>query len=712
MADNDLPIALRRTRRSIMVAEPNSATSTPGKTVVKAPQKTGKKSVRFSDPGPATSSASSGLTPMIRRVSVTTPKRRRSSTPMRSSGNGAMASSPGLPQSGEVTFLPLRQILDGRVQRRIRRNGLSEEMNTIQQERKQRALQARAEIEHLRDELKARDRDIYELQNATIVMDTDRMWELEKQVEDLKMQLKKRAGSMDESRGFNWTLAARDPFSDDFMDMSPDEEDFGDATMAQFACSTPSRARSSFPTPPATSPTMPTTPCSRPVMQTPKSDVGVQAFVVDPNHQRLEEESASLQLEVCKLTSTLDSYKALGTRLAARISDATTITTDESTTSSTEALENQVEALIRTMSDRTTALTHLTSSISDLGFTGSDACEMITALASGFRAARLELEYLTPGEIALPLTSHGAEVLDLMLTRLRLMSKKMKEDEAAIDEYHEIELSLRKQLDARISVMDGLKEELSKADKLMSDKTARIKELEVGKERLKGAVDGYIRDVSELEKLVQKMEREGRDSNATHHAQLESQRRVLSKKVDNIAELETKLTDALARSAHLQRQMVAVQEDKSKTLAALNKQHGADLALRDARVSELRGEIDRVNAYLLAAHETIRSLRVENGGLEERLDEDKDKAKSVIDSMKEELQRVLQMSQEFLDTPKTPRRSSSVASTTEKDVEGASSATRRRGKYMSGGLARRSSTKRRRYDSGLGFLEEDEVDMF
>ena len=59
---------------------------------------------------------------------------------------------------------------------------------------------------------------------------------------------------------------------------------------------------------------------------------------------------------------------------------------------------------------------------------------MITALSSGFRAARLELEYLTPGEIALPLTSHGAEVLDLLLTRLRELAKKGKENDDAIDE--------------------------------------------------------------------------------------------------------------------------------------------------------------------------------------------------------------------------------------------------------------------------------------
>ncbi|CAM1508880.1 Fc.00g026190.m01.CDS01 [Cosmosporella sp. VM-42] len=711
MADNDLPIALRRSRRSRVKSEPCSSPAGPRMTA-KTPRRGGKKSVRFSDPGPSSTSASSGLTPMLRRASVATP-RRRHSTPLRGSGNGVLPKSPGLPESGDVTFLPLRQVLDGRVQRRIRRNGMSEEMNNIQQERKQRALETKAEIDQLKAELKARDREIYELQNATIVMDTDRVWDLEKQIEQLRSELDKKSGSnADQTRGYNWTLAARDPFSDDFMDMGPDDEVFGDATMAQLQCSTPSRARSSFPSPPATSPLLPafppSSPSSRPVTHMLKSsNVGVQASFADPAQGRLEAEVVSLQLEVCKLTTTLDSYKSLSSRLANRISTAAPASDTDSPASSTEALESQVEALLRSMSDRTAALTQLTSSISDLGFPGSDACEMITSLSSGFRAARLELEYLTPGEIALPLSSHGAEVLDLLLTRLRIMAKKAKEDEDAIDEYHDIEQSLRKQLDARVSVMDGLKAEMSKAEKLMSEKSVRIKELEVANERLKGAVDGYIRDISELEKLVERMESDGRDSNATHQAYLESNRRILSSKEDNIAELEAKLSHALECTADFQRQMVEMQEGKTKDIASLNRKHGTDLALRDARVMELRREIDRVNDMLRAAHETVRGLRVENGGLMSQLDQERNKAKTVIDSMKEELQRVLQISQDFLNTPKPTRQRNSEGETPN---EGS---TTRPGDYLSAGLARRrSKNMRRRHDSGLYLLDEDEVDMF
>ncbi|KAM0266145.1 hypothetical protein ACHAPA_007145 [Fusarium lateritium] len=638
---------------------------------------------------------------MVGRISVATPKRRRhSSAPIETTPN-TIRSSPALPQSGEVTFLPLRQVLDGRVQRRIRRNGLSEEMNTIQQEKRRRSMESKAEIEKLRGELKARDREIYELQNATVVMDTDRIWDLEKQIQDLQDELSKRSGrGMDQSRGYNWTLAARDKISAEFMDMTPDEEEFGDETMAHFVSSTPSRARTSFMTPPATSPTIPGTPdYTPPVMMT--DDVGVQACFPDPNQQGLEDEVSSLQFEVTKLTDTLESYKALSGRLTGKLSDCTP------TTTSHEGLESQIDAMLQTMSDRACALQQLTSSITKLGFTGTDASEMITSLASGFRAARLELEYLTPGEITLPLSSHGAEVLDLMLTRLRDMAKRAKEDEDAIDEYHEIELSLRKQLDARVTVMDGLKGEMCKAEKLMSDKMARIRELEVANQRLKGAVDGYLRDISELENLVERMERDAHDAEDEYSVQLEVKRKVLTRKEDTIAELETKLSGALQRSADLQKEMRDVQESKLHDISELNKRHGAALAAGDASVAKYRREIDRVNTSLRSAHSSICSLRVENGGLKSQMEEERTQAKAVIDSMKEELQRVVQMSQEFL----TPR---SKAPTIVEQSESSSSKPIVRRGYLSAGSARRSSKKRpsRGRDSGMGLLDEDEEEFF
>ncbi|RGP65883.1 glycolipid 2-alpha-mannosyltransferase [Fusarium longipes] len=717
MEDLNLPIAVRRSRRSSVKPEPScDIPSSPMPT--KTPRTISRRKVRFSEPG--ISNCSSGLTPMVGRFSVATPKRRRHSSAPVGTTPSVCRPSPALPLSGDVTFLPLRQVLDGRVQRRIRRNGLSEEMNVIQREKRRRSIETKEEIEKLRDQLKERDREIYELQNATIVVDTGRIWDLEKQIEDLQDELSKRSGrSLGEKRGYNWTLSAREKFSPEFMDITHDEDEFGEETMAQLVCSTPSRARAmegastSFMdmTPPATSPTIPGTPMfSAPLFST--ASAGVQACFPDPQQQQLEEEVSSLQLEITKLTDTLESYKALSGRLSSKLSESTPAV-ESASTSPHHDLEAQIDAMLRTMSDRACALQQLTTSITKLGFHGSDASDMITSLASGFRAARLELEYLTPGEITLPLSSHGAEVLDLMLTRLRDMAKRAKEDENAIDEYHEIELSLRKQLDARVTVMDGLKAEMTKAEKLMSDKIARIRELEVANTRLKGAVDGYVRDIHELENLVERMERDAHDAEDEYNVQLEVKRKVLSRKEDSIAELEARLSEALQRSADLQREVQEVQEAKMRDIAELNKRHGAALAAGDASVVKYRGEIDRVNASLRAAHTTICSLRVENGGLKSQMEEERKKAKAVIDSMKEELQRVVQMSQEFL-TPNS-KAQKSAESESEPGSGSSSRVTAKRKSCISVDVgARRPSRKRlsRGRDSGMGLLDEDEEECF
>lgn len=616
-------------------------------------------------------------------------------------------------------------VVDGRVQRRLRRSNVRDLVNKFDLEKKRSSSQLNA----LRNELRARDQEIYELQNATIVVDNDRIWDLERQVADLQREVERRTRDDDtelnDDRSFNWTMAARDPFDDDFMDLEDGDEGegedshFGNATIGHFVCSTPSKARtsfptSSFPTPPATSPTAPATPSTRFALPppTPSSDAGVQASLEDVETRRMQEEIASLRLEMSKLSGTLGSYQSLAGRLGEQLSSAGHVASGDEA-SLLDTLETRVTDLLRSASDRTAALQQLTQSIGDLGFPGSDASNMLASLTTHFRAARLELEYLTPGEIALPLTSHGAEVLDLLLTRLRDLATRVKEGEDSIDEYHEIELSLRKQLDARVSIMDGLKAEMAKAQKLMSDRDARIRALEIGNDRLKGAVSGYVRDISELEKLVESLEQQANDASAAHTEVKESARVSLSSKDDIIEDLEVKLSAAARRAESLQQQFTDATASHSRQVTSLNKQHGKALALRDARVAELRSEIDRVNESIRAAHETIRGLRVENGGLQSKMEDERRRAKAALDAMKEELQRVLQMSQDFLNTPKKDAGQSGIASQTDEVPSSplSSGAKVVAGGLFAGELARRGSKKlRRRPDSGLGLMDDEEVE--
>ncbi|KAI0892912.1 hypothetical protein F4806DRAFT_215118 [Annulohypoxylon nitens] len=757
--EQDRPIALRRTPRlsgGRTVSSDLSQLETAA-TSLRTPSKPrSKKRVRFSDPGPEIehhdATSTTGLTPMVRRTTLgisPSSKRRRHSAPIgrNSHQNGEedeLSHNGNGNGSNEVRFLSLRQVLDDRVKRRIRRNGLSEEMNTITQEKRRRTQDQKAELERLRDELAEKDHEIERLQSTTMIgQDTGRIMELEYEIDSLRNELRSRSSGSgcgldaDQTQPYDWTMAARDPFSDSCMD---DDDGFGDTTMADLVCSTPSknRASASFPTPPCTSPTIPTTPCSMrrgaPVTPEPHTGTGMQAdmgvqtsftFPEPEEKEAVEAEMGSLRLELTKLTEVLETHEAFKSRITDKLAAAHTPAKSDSGEGSID-VEAHLDTVLQSLSDRTAALLDLNSSLKDLGFPGNDASEVITSLTSAFRSARLELEYLTPGELTLPLSSRGAEVLDLVLVRLRDLARQVKEDEDAIDEYHALELSLRQQLGARVDAMDNMRRKREEDQAALKERDARIVDLEVGVERLKGAAEGYRRDVAELEGLVQRLEDEAKTESTRHRAELAGAQAELESRKATAAKLEAKLTAVREQAEAFKTQVEELQKRRSCEVRALNKYHGTALAVRDARVLELRRSIEDLGRSLHQAHWTVQQLKVENLGLSKRVDEERNRATVAVDSMKMELERLLRMSTEFLAGPaKADGRSGLKRSVA---VGGGSVGSGSSGEWgvgedetttpegsplnaasqLAGALAKSGKgNKKRKYDSGLGLLDED-----
>ncbi|KAH0492812.1 hypothetical protein TgHK011_007743 [Trichoderma gracile] len=523
MQDQDTPVALRRSRRvNAKSASPPAMPSPP-----MTPHRR-KRGFCCSDPGP---SISSGLTPMVRRTFLAeTPKGRRlvDMTP---------SPTPRSKRQSDAGDLNLHQIIDGRVERRIRRNGLRDMLNRMQKEKRRTDQSAQTQVEKLKAEVRARDREIYELQNATVVMDTERMWDLEQQVRELKGKLAKRSLVKEEvTQYYSWAEPSIEVARNDEMDMTGDDTHFGRDSIVRVKAS-PSRARSSFLTPPPTSPTVPASPCYREASPSPSSR-HPQMDIREPDHQHLEEEIASLQFKVQQLTATLDSYKALCGRIGNALS---TGSAKRKAVSSFEAIERQVQLFQQDLSDRAAEARRVTCAIGQLGFPGNDASEMVASVAAGFREARLELEYLTPDEVILPLTRRGSEVLDLLLTRLRALTKKSREDDDAIDEYHEIEQTLRKELGSRASVMEELNQKIATAYGSLDEKDGRIRELQAGNDRLQGAVDGYVRDIAELRRAMDGMENGQQESRDAHAAQQQLSQESLTAQSTIIAHLEARI---------------------------------------------------------------------------------------------------------------------------------------------------------------------------
>ncbi|CAK7270071.1 hypothetical protein SEPCBS119000_003901 [Sporothrix epigloea] len=738
MADT-LPIALRRTRRSTsslpgalplshnalvdVHSPPLTPTSlrssqSPASRVPNSPRTPSSKSarhprrVRFSDPGqlpptPSTPSTprcacssptSTGLTPFIRRASLQA----------------------GLPVSGDVNILPLRQVLDGRVQRRLRRNGLSEEMNSLHAERRHKAAFTKKtldeEVLRLRAEVAAKNEQIQRLRVAAPGSDGFITTRYDDDVEHEAAG----AETFLPDQTYDWKMAARDPFelatrdadgdnvttvsdgaSTELIGNTDDLLVFGDTTMADLQCSTPVRPRqqrrrhvenydmdsqrtisfsvggSSFPSPPASSPLAwaenarsgangngddngddngfsPPTPVTPKLhlfsTQIPSGrvvrsvDMEVQAALPDPASDQLRSEMNSLKRDH-------------------------------------DTLQDRMAALLRDLADKTAALQGLSASLqeflprrSETNGPVLDAADIVDHLGEAFRTARLELEYLTPGEIALPLSAPVVEVLDLLLVKLRQLAQQVTAADDQLDEYHAIEGDLRKQLGARVDAMDALVAEVAAGQDRLESREKRIQELELGADRFRGALASYARDVAELESVVHQLE----------------------------ASLKAR-------------------DSQVEALAAAHANHGPALALRDARMHKLRAEMEETSVALRAAHESAHKsaqrLRAENSRLETRLGAETERtraAKAAVAS----LQAVLEtdsssQGQEAAPVRKRKRlslgkrifggsRVATTAATVIAPLAKDGSATEELSMTPS-----RSARKRRRFDDGLGHLDEE-----
>ena len=163
---DDRPLAIRRKRRistgladPVEKVEPSFEAGASSREPPKTPTKS-KKRVRFSDPGPENlgSSLSTGLTPHLNRTSFTplAAGTKRLSLPIQLSTSlpsPSLSLSPSPSAfSGEIQFAPLRQVLDDRLKRRLRRNNLSCEINDIDEEKRSKA-KLEQEIQSLKNEL-------------------------------------------------------------------------------------------------------------------------------------------------------------------------------------------------------------------------------------------------------------------------------------------------------------------------------------------------------------------------------------------------------------------------------------------------------------------------------------------------------------------------------------------------------------------------------
>lgn len=755
--DDERPIALRKKRRNSATRPRNNSQTKISQAVLyhgiatpPATPKRAKKRVRFSDPGPIIDNepASSGLTPFIQRttLSSTPTSRRRQSTPA-SQWNRAQYDD--TPIAGTLQFAPLRQVLDGRVKRRLRRNRLSEEVITIESDKRREARERKSEVERLRAELAAKDLEVRNMQEEqeiasqiegesgiTPEITTSlkvKIQNLEHEIRHLKVELQRK--EPDTGEDGNWTLAARDPF--DFEDDEQMTTNYDhDFTMNDEMITTPTRLNTSFPSPPSTMPNTPNTPCRSRNVSSESIGVQISLPVPDPENARLRTQLQDLQSDMKKLNSTIALNSDHTTRLTSKLSDfIPTFDSEEyDHTTLDSALDTVLTQLALSQSyslEKETAFSALSNEISSLGFNASSPDEALEIIASQFRQARLDLEYLTPGEVI-----EGFEndkLLTMLISRIKVLVEKSKQNDDDIDQYHEQEVLLRQQLDTRVSSMDEMRRQLQLTENVVGSLQAEVHELGTGNERLKKALEGYRTEVKALEGLIGRVEREGRETELSLRSEAaimqgklrdevlmhDVTKADIERKETIIAELERRLAAAFQSGAEIQDQLAAlnaVEQSSAENAATIShlkssavdreRAHGEALALRDARVSELREEVQRVNYSLKTAHSTIISLRKHNQELEIQIESEKKSSQFIAQNLFDQFIRGSETAKGFINGDVSVEEPSRTVA--EDGGLPAPAAAVRKGGLFDGKAVRRASKKRRRYDSGLGFLEEED----
>lgn len=813
--DDNLPIALRRVRRSCSNFNLNKAADN---TKVSSSRATGAygldtppatprrtKRVRFSDPGSilasASANASSGLTPFISRHSISSPRTQR----RHSSGSVASRSTSSKsrwnldiddsPISGTLQFAPLRQVLEGRVKRRIRRNRLSEELNSVEFEKREEKRAQSVKILQLQEELRVKDFELQALREdlqaseqlggAPATPESQAQAEqLERSISELQSELNRSFNEHqnaspvgpDESAA-NWTLTAKDPWDEDaFMaDMDTLQED------SEVVASTPHRRmeqmRRSFPSPPDTASNTPSrgpqahvfrpiTPSSlRANNQNPNRNLGVSTTFANslnashtgdttiPNSPALSAttEAATefadedqdhcvqlLQFQPPNYTTTstgiqtsfsllsslppphpstnfvLRKEKLVDAKAQAQIYDlteelATLTETLEYNTTTQERLAGKLEPWVSPVDASHTValdfaldsvLTHLALAqesahdhetrfdalITELcglfpatveegekgehDHSGAKAEAVLNLLRDQFRAARLDLEYLFPGEQAEGFDN--TKLLWMLIDRLKTSNSQTISQKAQIEAFTEQESSLKTQLNARVDAMTILQGMVAEAQKSVAKlEEENNKLLEEGCEkdtsfdRLKSALESYRTEVAGLEACINKLDderthiiAEGRrqldemrtaahdrigqeiETSSSLRAQTESQARIIS-------DLEARLASASAASKFLQSELQRLTSTPKDgpTLEQLNlfrdKAYSA-ITERDSTISSMHAELQTLTTALATSQEEISRLRDGLSRAHESIAAEKLKGRQAMERMKSEMRRVLE----------------------------------------------------------------------
>ncbi|CAL5870073.1 uncharacterized protein PFLUO_LOCUS4307 [Penicillium psychrofluorescens] len=627
-APDDLPVS-HRTRHSLALSSDQAP-------AVSTPQRRRKK-VRFSDPGPRLPDAefgSTSLTPAMRRTSfadAVSARRGGDCTPSRRGRRTSSAPTPRFQRSFDpiapfdescserrMQFTPLRQILDMRTQRRIRRIGLSDEITHIEREKRETASFEKTlrVLKQERDALRLEMDALKQSRSDGHFSSSESTMLLESEIETGRHL----DGPSPSVNGDGDTFFINDSAivsnSPDFRGIRNGLSPVTDSLML-------------FETQPS------------------NVDASTQAQSVNST------ETSDLDALTLDLEAARNAKKDLFNACRSRVSGLDDPTISEMFRQSSpppdffDQILNVLTLALSRASDAAQTLEEISQEFSDLGFTGTDAYDGISDMRNHFRSARLELERAVPGETAGAGLEDGKATLRALVWRVESLAKDL-----GIERDHHSgslgrEKALRGQFNALLTryetaanKINNLEESIASSTGDMLHTRMRMQDLEregheqaVGIDRLNAALDKYRDDVKSLEELVSSLEQENmtaREGYAQQISDLESQvadeqklrsaaETSSSDTERRIQELEETVEQNQIRACDLTAQMESLEKEHQKALESLEASTNDQVQRQEEDIGALNVRISDLSTSLEDTRSEAQRLRQVNAGLEEQL---------------------------------------------------------------------------------------------
>ncbi|KXG45512.1 uncharacterized protein PGRI_040610 [Penicillium griseofulvum] len=521
----------------------------------------------------------------------------------------------------KIQFTPLRQILDTRTQRRIRRIGLSDEINHIEREKREtrnmektmRALLQ--ERDALKDELKAIKQGGRGFGDQASLAESYWM-----------------TPDTPRSVASNYSRDDAAPFS------NGDGETFMFNDSAVIVSSSPDfRGRSH--NPPVTNSLM--------LSDDPQTPIRATQTQTSVNTKASDIHSLTLDLEAARQEKN-NLFNACRSRISG-FNDPMISSLLRQSSPPSDFFENIVEVLENALSrasDAAETLEGVTQECSSLGFSGDGVDDVISDMRIHFRSARLELERVLPGETANVSLEDGKATLGALVRRV----KSLAQDLGTERHYHHGSLgrekALRGQFDALLNRyeaaakrIDTLEDTIASSAGDMLHTRMRMQDLErqgqeqaVGIDRLNTALDKYHDEVKGLEGLIDNLEKENTATKEDYTRQISK----LKKEVDyerskrcsaeatasesesRIRELEETVEQNRIRACDLMAQVESFEKEYQRAVETLEK-NTSELQTHEAETGTLNVRISDLTTSLHGAKCEMRRLHDLNTGLEEQL---------------------------------------------------------------------------------------------